>query len=878
MLIIMSICSVALFLACVAFSGYDFFAFKREMVYDLSTLAKITGKTNTAALVFDDKASAESTLATLGIKKYIVSAYIYSVDGSIFAIYRRSGFTENFLPHAPDEYGSSFRNGYLEVSEPIILDDNIVGTIYVKSELKELYSRLKQYGIIAAIIMAAAIAVVFLLSVKLQLSISQPILSLVKGVKRVSENKDYSVRIEEQGQEEFAILTRAFNKMLTQIQKRTMDLQFEIAERKHTEKELLNSQKQLVAVLNTVGDGIMTINSEGVIIMVNRTLCNIFGYSHDEIVGENIQILVPEKSRKKYLEGLTQNTETSKSSILGQRLELEGSRKEGSIFPLETCITETKIGEDLFYTAAMRDITERKTAEENLIRIMAAIEQSAEAVVIADIDATIQYVNPAFTYITGYTKEDAIGKSPVILKSGKQTMTFYKELWSKISNGEVWKSHFINKKKDGTLYEEDATISSVRDASGKIVNYVAVKRDVTYEVTLANQLRQAQKMEAIGMLAGGIAHDFNNLLGGIMGYANLIKLQTLDEKGVLKAAGTIEKASKRAAELTQQLLGFARMGKYENVVVDIHNTILDVIALIKRTIDKKIIVIHKFCTEPATILADPSQMHQVILNLSINASDAMPNDGKLIFVTEVIKADKEYCKTYTDLSPGKYIVISVTDTGHGIPKNIQSRIFEPFFTTKEIGKGTGMGLAMIYGIARNHSGLITVNSEEKKGATFKLYFPLYNGTTENKNEKEKNIDSSEIELTKGQGRILLVDDDDLLRSSVAAILNHLGYEVATAFDGQDAVEYYRKFGKSIDLIIMDLTMPRLNGAESFKLIKKINPDVKVILSTGYSPSDKTQNMLNGGMIDFIQKPYIAKQLSYVIAKALGNGCKQNKNM
>ncbi len=864
MLIIMSTCSVALFLACVSFSGYDFFAFKRGMVYDLSTLAKITAKNNTAALVFDDEASAKSTLSTLTIKKYIVAAYIYNVDGNMFSRYLRSDYTEEFLPPAPDEYGNRFRDGYLEVSEPIILDDNIIGTIYIKSELKELYSRLKQYGMIAAIIMATAIFAAFLLSVKLQLSISQPILSLVKGVKRVSENKDYSVRVEEQSQEEFAILTSAFNKMLTQIQERTRELQIEIAERKQTEEELVSSQKQFVAVLDTVGEGIVTIDSKGIVIMVNRELCNIFGFSQKDIIGENLQMLIPEKYREKHSEGLKRYIETNKSKILGQLLELEGLKSDGSTFPLETCITETRIGKNLFFTAALRDITERKKTEEDLIRLMTAIEQAAEAVVIANINATIQYVNPAFTRITGYTKEEVIGKSPLILKSGKQTSTFYKELWSKITHGEVWKGHFINRKKDGTLYEEDATISSVKDASGKIVNYVAVKRDVTYEVSLANQLRHAQKMEAIGMLAGGIAHDFNNLLGGIMGYANLIKLKTLNDESILKAAETIENASKRAAELTQQLLGFARMGKYENVVVDIHDIILDVIAFLKRTIDKKIVVIHKFCSEPATILGDQNQMHQVILNLSINASDAMPSGGKLIFSTDVIQADEEYCKTYTDLSPGKYLSLSVTDTGHGIPKNIQGRIFEPFFTTKEIGKGTGMGLAMIYGIVKNHNGLIHVNSEVKKGATFKLYFPLYMGSS------EKKIESKENGPTKGHGRILLVDDEELLRNSVADILNHLGYEVVTAFDGQDAVEYYQKFGKDVDLVIMDLTMPRLNGAESFKVIKEINPDVKVILSTGYSPTDKTQKMLNAGVVGFIQKPYIARQLSKVIAKALGN--------
>ena len=333
------------------------------------------------------------------------------------------------------------------------------------------------------------------------------------------------------------------------------------------------------------------------------------------------------------------------------------------------------------------DITDRKRAEESQALLATAVDQSAETIVITDAAGTISYVNPAFEKATGYTRAEVIGQNPRLLKSGKQDAEFYRQMWTVLSRGEVWNGRFINRRKDGTLFEEEGTISPVRDAAGKIVNYVAAKRDVTNETRLEAQLRQAQKMEAVGSLAGGVAHDFNNLLGVIMGYGEIVYRQLAGEDPLKGKVGQILKAAERAAGLTRQLLAFSRKQVLQPKILDLNAVVSDMDKMLRRLIGEDIELTTLLEPHLGSVRADPGQIEQVVMNLVVNARDAMPEGGRLTIETRNADLDAEYAATHPPARPGPYVVLVVTDTGSGMDAATQARIFEPFFTTKGVGEG-----------------------------------------------------------------------------------------------------------------------------------------------------------------------------------------------
>lgn len=509
------------------------------------------------------------------------------------------------------------------------------------------------------------------------------------------------------------------------------------------------------------------------------------------------------------------------------------------------------------------NITKRKRAEVTYRLLTTAIEQLAEAIMITDTAGAIEYVNPAFEQITGYSRAEVLGQNSRLLKSGKQEESCYREMWETLTRGEVWNGRLVNRRKDVTVVEVEETICPVRDATGCTVNYVAVLRDVTREARIEAQLRQAQKMEAIGELAGGVAHDFNNLLATILGSASLLKLRTQPEDRVFQTADLIQQAAERAARLTSQLLGFAKRGKHQNVSVDLHHAIGEVVTFLSRSIDKRITITQQLHAEHATVMGDPDQIQQLLLNIAINARDAMPEGGELRFETLIVELDAEYCRWHMGVVPGVYVMIAITDTGHGIPREIQDRIYEPFFSTKEQGQGTGMGLAMAYGIVKNHGGTIRLYSEVGLGTTFKVYLPLSSA------DVPHSAGMRPLGPITGTGRILFVDDEAFVRESSAALLQHFGYEVVIAEDGQQAVAYYRDHHSEIDLVILDLMMPQLGGRETFHALKAIDSSVKVVISTGYGHNEAVQTLLDEGVADFVPKPYNLRALTEVLARVLG---------
>lgn len=529
-----------------------------------------------------------------------------------------------------------------------------------------------------------------------------------------------------------------------------------------------------------------------------------------------------------------------------------------------------KIALEAALDSAERELTERKLAEgryRDLVQGVDAIVWEADATTwqftfVSDHAAKVlgyparQWMEEENFWVNHLHPEDRDGAVAFCMACTQEGRDHEFEYRAIASDGRtVWLRDIVRVVKDSD--------GGVRQLRGLMVDTTEGREAEEEKLKLEGQLRQSQKMEAIGTLAGGVAHDFNNLLAGILGYADMLRQDRESTPRHLKAAEVIFKAAERAAQLTKQLLGFARKGKLQIASVNLNETIQEVLTLLSRTIDKKITIRQVLSGEAPLVNGDPDQIQQIILNLAINARDALPNGGNLTFETSIVDLDRAYCQRYTHARPGRYALLSVSDNGDGIAPEIQERIFEPFFTTKAPGQGTGMGLAMVYGIVKNHSGTIQVYSEPGHGTQFKVYLPYAIPVGAEEPEPQQSAPA----IT-GSGKILVVDDEETVREMASDMLRDLGYEVYTAHDGDSALELYREIGREIDLVIMDMIMPKLDGRGCFRALREMNPSVKAILSTGFSCDGTVQEILDEGMLGFTQKPYRIRDLSEAVAKAL----------
>lgn len=510
---------------------------------------------------------------------------------------------------------------------------------------------------------------------------------------------------------------------------------------------------------------------------------------------------------------------------------------------------------------AVNDVR-RERAEASARRLATAIEQTAEAIAITDPTGVVTYVNPAFEHTTGFRDAESRGHNIRALLGEEVAAPLERRVEESLTPYESWKKKITRIRKDGSLVELDLTVSPVRGRDDEVSNYTYVARDITQEAALEEQLRQSQKMEGIGLLAGGIAHDFNNILTGILGYANMLEPDAAPGSTMQEGLHVIQQAAERAAELTKQLLSFARRGKRQNITVDLNSTILEVVSLLARTVDKNITMTEHFDTNQATVLGDPGQLQQVVLNLAINGRDAMPRGGTLTFRTWHELFDGEQLVAHPGAKPGVFVALSVADSGVGIEKKNLRRIFEPFFTTKDTGKGTGMGLAMVYGIVKSHKGFIDVTSDVGRGAVFTAYIPA--------TDLVPAAAPPSSLPRKGHGRILVVDDEEVVRKLAREMLRRAGYDVVTVTGMTEAVTWYRTHPHEADLVIIDMVMPGKDGQECFKALKAIDPDVRAILSTGYGLDGHAQDALDSGMVGYVQKPYHMEDLVTAVADALAN--------
>jgi PAS domain S-box-containing protein len=500
------------------------------------------------------------------------------------------------------------------------------------------------------------------------------------------------------------------------------------------------------------------------------------------------------------------------------------------------------------------DISERKRSEEQQARLSRVVEQASESIIITDPQGTMIYVNPAFERISGYSAAEAVGENPRVLKSGHQDVTFYRRMWETLARGEVWKGRMVNRRKDGTLYQEDATIGPVRDASGRIVNYVAVKHDVTNEMRLERQLMQAQKMEAVGRLAGGVAHDFNNLLGVITGYGEMT-LRKLRAEDPLKAkVDEILKAAERAAGLTRQLLAFSRQQVLQPRIVDLNDLVGNVEKMLRRLIGEDIRLTTSLDPVLGSVKADPGQLEQVLMNLAVNARDAMPDGGRLTIATQDVELGPEEVARHPPTRPGLYVLLAVTDSGTGMDAETQSHLFEPFFTTKEMGKGTGLGLSTVYGIVKQSGGYIWCESEVGSGTTFRIYLPRIDEDAPSARRP------APPRLAHGSETVLLVEDDPSLRDLVSEILEGAGYTVLVADDGARALRIAEEYAGPIHIIVTDVIMPGETGRRTAEAIKAVRSEVEILYMSGYTTEAIEKHGVLSPGARFLGKPFTTEDL------------------
>ena len=510
-----------------------------------------------------------------------------------------------------------------------------------------------------------------------------------------------------------------------------------------------------------------------------------------------------------------------------------------------------------------REILDRRQAETQLQRLHTAIESSAEIIVITNKSGGIEYVNPCFEKIIGYSRDDALGRDArKILGDDDNASGSIWEPWQHVLSGNAWEGHLSCKTSVDAAIELDGTISPISEAGGGITGYVWVMKDVTRQMQLETQLVQSQKMEAIGTLAGGIAHDFNNILGAIFGYTELSML-TLDNQDKLREnLGATLWACERARNLVEQILTFSRKTEQKRVLMDIGPVIKESLKLLRASLPTTIDISSEIGFDEGLVMADPIQMHQVILNLCTNAGQAIRDGrGKIDLRLRRVVFEPDSILPFTGIDPGAFMQFTVSDTGCGMDKATLDRIFEPFFTTKKLGEGTGLGLSVAHGIITAHGGAISVYSEPHQGTTFNVYLPIVEGDTEG-------VDEDSGPLPMGSERILFIDDEKDLVDIGSQILEFLGYRVSATDSSREALEWVREYPERYDLVITDQTMPGMTGRELAAEILNIDPRIPIIICTGFNLQVDDQRAYEIGVKRLLLKPLMIREVARAVREVL----------
>ncbi len=634
------------------------------------------------------------------------------------------------------------------------------------------------------------------------------------------------------------------------------------SEERAYQKQIRESEKRYKALYNSIRDAILVTDINRTIVDCNPAFAELFEYSPENIIGKKSSIVYENEVETEAIGKVLSeggNNDTHHFFLTNLK------KKSGELFPAEAAVylLRDDEGKAIGHIGLIRDVTRRKQTEAERTRLLRAIEQTTEMIVITDAQGTIQYVNPAFESVTGYTRQEAVGKNPRLLKSGAHDEHFYRNLWKTISGGNTWEGRIVNKRKDGKHYTEETIISPVGDGSGRIVNFVAAKRDISKQLILSAQLQQAQKLESIGRLAGGVAHDYNNMLSVIMGYAELAIGKIDESHPIHEDLAEILKAADRSMQITRQLLAFARRQTIAPKLLDLNETVEAALKMLRHLIGEDVDLkwLPKHGLWPVKM--DLAQIEQILANLCVNARDAIEGVGRITIETENVSFDDEYCTMHEGFNAGDYVQLTVSDSGCGIEKEVLDHIFEPFFTTKREGQGTGLGLSTVYGIVKQNNGFINVYSEPDKGTTIKIYLARYLGPIDSA-KKEKLVP-----MPTGRGEtILLVEDERSILELARKIIHELGYHVLVARTPGEAIRLAEQRTGDIALLITDVVMPEMNGKDLYTRLSALRPNLKSLFMSGYTANVIAHHGVLDDGVHFIQKPFSRKDLAQKIRSAL----------
>ncbi len=642
----------------------------------------------------------------------------------------------------------------------------------------------------------------------------------------------------------------------------------DISQRKQAEEALLQAKTRTQLMTDSAVDGFITVDEAGRIESLNPATERMFGYAAAEIVGENVSILMPSPHREQHDGYMRRYLETGRQKVIGVGREVEGRRKDGSVFPIDLAVSEMFLGDRRTFLGTIRDITERKAMEKAITRerdFAESLVETAEAIVLVlDREGKIVRFNRYLEEISGHRLEEVRGKSwfETFLPAEDRPAirgVFTEAMRDRPTSGTI--NPILTR--DGTLRQIEWHNTTLSDPEGHVLGVLATGQDITERLELEDQFRQAQKMEAVGRLAGGVAHDFNTVLGSITGYSEMLLDRLEGDHPLRRPVEQIHRGAERGAGLTRQLLAFSRRQVLQPRVLDLNAAIGEMDDLLRRLVRGDVELSYDLAADLGAVEVDPGQIEQVIMNLVVNALDAVSQGGRITVKTENVALDEGHVERDAVLVAGPYVTLSVCDDGCGMDEAVRSRVFEPFFTTKEPGKGTGLGLSTAYGIVRQSGGGISVTSEPGRGSTFRVYLLSSERTPE-----PMAAAAVESGPRPGSETVLLVEDDEMFLELLAEVLEAHGYTVLSAGEATAALALTDGDPRRVDLLISDMVMPGMSGTELARRLLEEHPGMGVVLMSGYTDEAvEDRGVLEVGGV-FLQKPFSTKEFARTVREVL----------